>query len=216
MMKHRTFALFLALGLSLSLLSGCGPKESGSTSQPGGSTSSSQGSPDASQPDISLPDASAPDTSTPEESAPEAPQPPVDEPEAVAALALDKSDFSLFKAGSSYQLKATVSGVDAPKVTWTSSDETVAAVSQDGTVTAVYEDDRYGTSVEITHKGDVVTIYSNLSNSDMVEIGDTVTGGQIIGGVGSTGLFESLEPAHLHFEMLKGGAYVNPADYIKF
>ena len=119
------------------LLSGCGPKESGSTSQPGGSTSSSQGSPDASQPDISLPDASAPDTSTPEESAPEAPQPPVDEPEAVAALALDKSDFSLFKAGSSYQLKATVSGVDAPKVTWTSSDETVAAVSQDGTVTAV-------------------------------------------------------------------------------
>ena len=54
-----------------------------------------------------------------------------------AALALDKSDFSLFKAGSSYQLKATVSGVDAPKVTWTSSDETVAAVSQDGTVTAV-------------------------------------------------------------------------------
>ena len=36
MMKHRTFALFLALGLSLSLLSGCGPKESGSTSQPGG------------------------------------------------------------------------------------------------------------------------------------------------------------------------------------
>ena len=137
MMKHRTFALFLALGLSLSLLSGCGPKESGSTSQPGGSTSSSQGSPDASQPDVSLPDASAPDTSAPGESAPEAPQPPVDEPEAVAALALDKSDFSLFKAGSSYQLKATVSGVDAPKVTWTSSDETVAAVSQDGTVTAV-------------------------------------------------------------------------------
>ena len=137
MMKHRTFALFLALGLSLSLLSGCGPKESGSTSQPGGSTSSSQGSPDASQPDVSLPDASAPDTSAPGESAPEAPQPPVDEPEAVAALALDKSDFSLFKAGSSYQLKATVSGVDAPKVTWTSSDETVAAVSPDGTVTAV-------------------------------------------------------------------------------
>ena len=67
MMKHRTFALFLALGLSLSLLSGCGPKESGSTSQPGCSTSSSQGSPDASQPDVSLPDASAPDTSAPVE-----------------------------------------------------------------------------------------------------------------------------------------------------
>lgn len=50
----------------------------------------------------------------------------------------------------------------------------------------------------------------------MVEVGDVVTAGQIIGGVGSTGLFESLEPAHLHFEMLKGGAYVDPAEYIEF
>lgn len=141
MMKHRTLALFLSLGLSLSLLSGCGPKESGGTPQPGVGTSSSQGSPDVSQPDasapdVSLPDASAPDTSAPEESTPDSSQPPVDEPEAAAALALDKSDFSLFKAGDSYQLKATVSGVDAPKVTWTSSDEAVASVSQDGTVTA--------------------------------------------------------------------------------
>lgn len=65
MMKHRTFALFLALGLSLSLLSGCGPKESGSTSQPGGSTSSSQGSPDAPSPTFPCRMASAPDTSAP-------------------------------------------------------------------------------------------------------------------------------------------------------
>ena len=50
----------------------------------------------------------------------------------------------------------------------------------------------------------------------MVEVGDVVQSGQIIGGVGSTGLFESLEPAHLHFEMLEGGVYINPADHIKF
>ena len=86
----------------------------------------------------------------------------------------------------------------------------------DGTVTAVYEDDRYGTSIEITHPGDIVSVYSNLSTAEMVETGDVVSGGQIIGGVGSTGLFESLEPAHLHFEILKGGAYVNPGDFIKF
>lgn len=95
-------------------------------------------------------------------------------------------------------------------------EDTQVVASAAGTVTAVYEDDRYGTSIEITHSGDLVTIYSNLSTSEMVETGDVVTAGQIIGGVGSTGLFESLEPAHLHFEMLKGGAYVNPADYIKF
>lgn len=99
--------------------------------------------------------------------------------------------------------------IEAPEDT-----QVVAAAA--GTVTAVYEDDRYGTSVEITHSGDLVSIYSNLSTAEMVEIGDVVEAGQIIGGVGSTGLFESLEPAHLHFEMLKGGAYVNPADYIKF
>ena len=94
-------------------------------------------------------------------------------------------------------------------------DAQVVAVA-DGTVTAVYEDDRYGTSIEITHPGDIVSVYSNLSTAEMVETGDVVSGGQIIGGVGSTGLFESLEPAHLHFEMLKGGAYVNPGDLIKF
>ena len=94
-------------------------------------------------------------------------------------------------------------------------DAQIVAVA-DGTVTAVYEDDRYGTSIEITHPGDIVSVYSNLYTAEMVETGDVVSGGQIIGGVGSTGLFESLEPAHLHFEMLKGGAYVNPGDFIKF
>lgn len=94
-------------------------------------------------------------------------------------------------------------------------DTQVVAVAA-GTVTAVYEDDRYGTSVEITHSNDIVTVYSNLSTAEMVEVGDVVQSGQIIGGVGSTGLFESLEPAHLHFEMLEGGVYINPADHIKF
>ena len=94
--------------------------------------------------------------------------------------------------------------------------DTQVVAAADGTVTAVYEDDRFGTSVEITHTGDMVSIYSNLANAEMVEVGDVVTQGQIIGGVGTTGLFESLEPAHLHFEMIKGGTYVDPADYIDF
>lgn len=105
----------------------------------------------------------------------------------------------------------THSGIDiqAPE------DSQVVAAS-DGTVTAIYTDDRYGTSIEITHPGKIVTVYSNLSTSEMVEVGDVVTKGQIIGGVGSTGLFESLEPAHLHFEIIVDGSYVNPEDYISF
>ena len=103
----------------------------------------------------------------------------------------------------------THSGVDieAP------ADSQVLAIA-DGTVTAVYTDDRYGNSVEIIHTPQFTAIYSNLSDAAMVEIGDTVTAGQIIGGVGSSGLFESLEAAHLHLELLKDGTYVNPMDYI--
>ena len=52
-------------------------------------------------------------------------------------------------------------------------DTQVLAVA-DGTVTAVYTDDRYGLSVEITHPHDMVTIYSNLSTNEMVEVGDTI------------------------------------------
>ena len=94
-------------------------------------------------------------------------------------------------------------------------DTQVLAVA-DGTVTAVYTDDRYGLSVEITHPHDMVTIYSNLSTNEMVEVGDTIKQGQIIGGVGATGLFEALEPPHLHFEMLQDGVYVDPQEHIEF
>lgn len=99
--------------------------------------------------------------------------------------------------------------IEAPEDT-----QVVAAAS--GTVTAVYEDDRYGLSVEITHENGLVTVYSNLSTNEMVETGDSVEQGKIIGGVGSSALFESLEPAHLHFEIRKDGAYVNPSKYLGF
>ena len=95
-------------------------------------------------------------------------------------------------------------------------EDTQVVAAADGTVTAIYEDSRFGTSVEITHDDGFVTVYSNLSTIDIVETGDDVTAGTIIGGVGMSGLTESLEPAHLHLEMLKDGVYVNPADYIKF
>lgn len=104
----------------------------------------------------------------------------------------------------------THSGVDieAP------ADTQVLAIG-DGTVSAVYVDDRYGNTVEIRHTPELTAVYSNLSDAHMVEIGDSVEAGQIIGGIGSTGLFESLQPAHLHFEVEKDGVLVNPLDYIE-
>ena len=114
-MKYRTYTRLLALALSLTLLTACGPKgESGSQSNPDGSVSSSQGSvstPDASQPDLSLPESSQPDASQPDASQPNKDQgdsskPQVEEPAVKKSLSLNSSDFSLFKAGAAYQLKA--------------------------------------------------------------------------------------------------------------
>ena len=124
-MKHRTYALMLTLALSVSLLTACGngSGQGSSTSQPDNSVSSSQ---TGEQPDTSLPDASLPDGSTSQEPAPdgstsqEVPGDEVtDEPQAEASLSLDTNDFTLFSAGSSHTLKATVQP-SGQKVTFTS------------------------------------------------------------------------------------------------
>lgn len=143
-MKRRTYALLLALALSASLLTSCagGSGSDSSSSQSNGGASSSQtedqSEPDASTPDTSLPDGStsqqpAPDGSTSQETPGDA---VTDEPQAEASLSLDTNDFTLFSAGSSHTLKATVQP-SGQKVTFTSGNEEVATVDQNGKVTAV-------------------------------------------------------------------------------
>jgi murein DD-endopeptidase MepM/ murein hydrolase activator NlpD len=66
----------------------------------------------------------------------------------------------------------------------------------------------YGEYVEIQHSSEYTTLYAHLkTNSRRVRVGDTVTAGQQIGEVGSTGL--STGP-HLHFEVRKNGVKINP------
>lgn len=144
-MKYRTYARFAALALSLTLLTACGPKgESGTQPNTDGSVSSSQGSastPDASQPDLSLPESSQPDASQPDVSLPDknegdSSKPPVEEPVVKETLSLNSSDFSLFKSGAAYQLKAE-SKPEKGSYAWVSDNEAVATVSNKGLVTAV-------------------------------------------------------------------------------
>ena len=143
-MKRRTYALLLALALSASLLTSCagGSGSDSSSSQSNGGVSSSQ-TEDQSKLDASTPDSSLPDGSTSQQPAPdgstsqEAPGDAVtDEPQAEASLSLDTNDFTLFSAGSSHTLKATVQP-SGQKVTFTSGNEKVATVDQNGKVTAV-------------------------------------------------------------------------------
>ena len=53
-----------------------------------------------------------------------------------------------------------------------------------GTVTKVSEDDRYGTTVEVTHGNGIVSIYSNLAEQGTAETGDVVKQGEVIGAIG--------------------------------
>lgn len=87
--------------------------------------------------------------------------------------------------------------------------------SEAGVVSAIYSDPMLGYTVEITHKGDIKTRYSNLS-SDIGElrVGDTVASGDKIGCVGDTSVSELAEEPHLHFEVLLRNKKVNPLDYI--
>lgn len=86
----------------------------------------------------------------------------------------------------------------------------------DGTITNIYQDDAYGTAIEITHADGLISKYANLSTDTMVEKGDTVTKGQQISTVGQTALYESMDKCHLHFELYKDGELINPAEYIDF
>ncbi|NLY70833.1 MAG: M23 family metallopeptidase [Clostridiales bacterium] len=93
-------------------------------------------------------------------------------------------------------------------------DSPVLAVA-DGTVTKVYNDDKLGITIELTHKDGYKTRYSNLSTDRMVGEGDVVKAGDVISGVGITALFESMDPPHLHFEVWKDGKAIDPTPFLE-
>ena len=83
-----------------------------------------------------------------------------------------------------------------------------------GKVTEVYDDDLFGTTVVISHRGGLESIYANLGAMPTVSVGDQVVVGQVIGAVGDTALCETGEVCHLHFAMRKDGESVDPTDYL--
>ena len=87
--------------------------------------------------------------------------------------------------------------------------------SEAGVVTGIYSDPMLGFTVEITHRENMKTRYSNLaSDVGELKVGDEVCLGDKIGVVGDTSLSELAEEPHLHFEVLLKDVKVNPMDYI--
>ncbi len=79
-----------------------------------------------------------------------------------------------------------------------------------GTVSFAGWNEGYGNCVIIDHRNGYQTIYAHLDEIK-AKAGDTVTTGHLIGTMGSTGVTTGV---HLHFELLKDGDNLNPADYI--
>ena len=85
----------------------------------------------------------------------------------------------------------------------------------DGTVKSIKNDPRYGLTVTIEHNDGYTSSYSSLLTAEFVKEGEKVTQGQTIGSVGNSAVFEVSEDNHLHFELLKDGANINPEMYLK-
>ena len=82
--------------------------------------------------------------------------------------------------------------------------------SASGTVISAGWSGGYGYCVRIRHSNGYVTLYAHCS-SLLVSAGDSVTQGQQIARIGSTG--NSTGP-HVHFEIIVNGTKVNPARFI--
>lgn len=91
---------------------------------------------------------------------------------------------------------------------------TAVAAAAAGDVQYVKNDPRYGVTVIVNHGHNVKTVYSNLSNELSVVEGQKVKAGDIIGSVGDTASFESLEVSHLHFEVLENNKPVDPLKHV--
>ena len=79
-----------------------------------------------------------------------------------------------------------------------------------GTVLVSGWNDSYGNQVLLDNGAGLSTRYAHMTQT-AVTAGETVTAGQVIGYVGSTG---DSTGNHLHFEMMQGGIRVNPLDMV--
>lgn len=92
-------------------------------------------------------------------------------------------------------------------------DGTAVNAMYDGTVTDVTETFGMGHIVTIDHGDNVIAKYASLSDVQVVK-GQTVKKGDQIGAASTTASNEFMDGAHVHLEVAKNGANVDPMPYV--
>lgn len=143
------------------------------------------------------------------------PAPPVDVPEVTFGMPVGEYTLGKLAALNSLVYSSTLNqwrthnGVDFQVAAGAS----VMAVT-DGTVKSVETTNLEGTVVTIEHADGLVSIYKGLAAENVAAEGTAVKTGDVIGTVAETMMVEQLDGTHLHLEMKKGGALVDPMEYL--
>ena len=87
---------------------------------------------------------------------------------------------------------------------------TQVRAAADGIVRSITTDRRLGNTVVVEHGNGWFTTYSQLQDHILVEEGDVVVEGQVIGGVGEPSIFYTLLGSHLSFRVMRDDVPVNP------
>lgn len=159
--------------------------------------------PDQTTPGAILPDPTTPGTTKPQSSKPMKTAAPV-KGQTVAAYAMDSLAYN--PTTRDWRVH---NGMDISAEAGT---QVCAAAA--GTVKKVYEDDRLGMTVVISHQDGYETTYASLGEKVLVKAGETVKLGQAIGTVGNTALLESAVGDHVHFAVTCDGEPVDPVEFL--
>ncbi|MDR2898825.1 MAG: M23 family metallopeptidase [Clostridiales bacterium] len=87
---------------------------------------------------------------------------------------------------------------------------TQVKAAADGVVRSIADTRESGNVIVIEHGNGWFTTYSQLQDGILVEEGDVVTKGQVIGGVGEPSIYSVLLGSHLSFKVEKDQEAVNP------
>lgn len=88
----------------------------------------------------------------------------------------------------------------------------------DGIVESVYDDDMSGRCVRIGHSSGYATVYRGLDpdSTASLTVGGAISCGDVIASVADGALFETAQSPHLHLEMYKDDAVVDPLEYLPY